>query len=89
MDKEKTSESAADFSHQVLGRTEMIDWSEFERKRHVISMWPATPTGPPSPTAGKTSAEPASVRDGEPCWWFTERFGNYRARTGKVLGMTC
>lgn len=78
-------------NHQIIhGRTEIFDWPELERKRHVIRMWLATPTGRPLPYSWEdayTSVEPASVRGGVPWWWFTEQFGDYRARTAKALGM--
>lgn len=78
-------------NHQIIhGRTEIIDWPEIERKRHVMRMWLATPTGRPLPHSWERaygSVEPASVRGGVPWWWFSEQFGDYRARAAKMLGM--
>jgi hypothetical protein len=74
----------------VHGRTQVVDHDEIERKRHVMRMWLSTPYGRPLPQSWRhayTSVEPATVRGGVPWWWFTDKFGPYRERTARGLGM--
>ena len=76
----------------VYGRNEFHDSPELEheRKHHVIRMWLATLTDRSLPYSWEdayTSVEAASVRGGVPGCWFTERYGDYRARTTKALRM--
>jgi hypothetical protein len=71
-------------------RTGFTDHPDPDRKRHVLRMWVATPSGRPLPESWREpygSIEPASLRGGVQAWMFRDKFGAYQRRAADSLGM--
>lgn len=79
-------------NHQIVhARTQVEDYPELDRKRHVMRMWLATPSARPLPESWANAygpVESGKVRGGVPWWMFPEQFAAYRQRTAANLGMT-